>query len=217
MSSRAWQALLTEPTPFDEHTLPGWFDAIAERLLCGCRLMVAGEAHRLTEIEMYYHGGWHLDPFSHRDPVTKATGPWYFHRTHGVYRGGSFKGVDLTFGGTEAFGGILIRGVEREDGVLVDGPSLLVDYLLGRSGKATVALPAGLGQRQSAPLALAERKGRAPDPEDSTSRLITQARGPIRFAGTFSPAEVPLPHRSATDRQGETAHGAGAVRTGHGT
>ncbi len=140
MSSREWQALLAEPARLeDDDTLPAWFDAIARRLLCGCRLMVAGEAHRLTEVEMYYHGGRHLDPFSHREPITKTTGLWYFHRTHGVYRSGSFKGLDLTFGGAEAFGGILIRGVERDNGVLVDGPSLLVDYLLGRTVKATVA------------------------------------------------------------------------------
>jgi hypothetical protein len=141
MSIGNWQPLLLEPGRLeDEDACSAWFDAIAGRLLCGCRLMVAGEAYRLTEVEMYYHGGTHLDPFSHRDPIQKSTGLWYFHRTHGVYRSGSFKGVDLTFGGTEAFGGVLIRAFEAEDRALVDGPSLYVDYLLARTGKASVAL-----------------------------------------------------------------------------
>jgi 3-methyladenine DNA glycosylase Mpg len=141
MSIGKWQSLLMEPDGLeDDDTLTAWFDAIAGRLLCGCRLMAAGTAYRLTEVEMYYHGGTHLDPFSHRDPMQKNTGLWYFHRTHGVYRSGSFKGVDLTFGGGEAFGGILIRGIETEDGTLVDGPSLCVDYLLTRTGKTSVAL-----------------------------------------------------------------------------
>jgi hypothetical protein len=140
MSIGNWQSLLLEPGRLeDEDDFSAWFDAIAGRLLCGCRLVVAGEAYRLTEVEMYYHGGTHLDPFSHRDPIQKGTGLWYFHRTHGVYRSGSFKGVDLTFGGAEAYGGVLIRAFEADDRALVDGPSLYVDYLLARTGKASVA------------------------------------------------------------------------------
>jgi hypothetical protein len=141
MSSGQWQALLVEPDrPGDDDDLAAWFDVIARRMLCGCRLLVAGEAYRFTEVEMYYHGGTRLDPFSHRDPIQSSSGRWYFHRTGGVYRGGSFKGLDLTFGGPKAFGGILIRSVELEGGVLVDGPSLCVDYLLSRTHKATVAM-----------------------------------------------------------------------------
>jgi hypothetical protein len=136
-----WPSLLTEPPELgDDHEhFDAWFAVIANRLLNGCRLMAGGKAHRLTEVEAYYYGGPHKDPFAHRDPVQKATGRWYFHRTKGVYRGGSFKGVDLTFGGADAFGGFLIRGLEEEGGPLVDGPSLTVDHLLRQTGKATVA------------------------------------------------------------------------------
>src|SRR5439155_4918665 len=63
---------------------------------------------------------------------------WYFHKTRGVYRAGSFKGVDLTFGDGTAHAGMLFRGVEKEDGSLVDGPSLLVDHLLAKTGKRDV-------------------------------------------------------------------------------
>jgi hypothetical protein len=50
-----------------------------------------------------------------------------------VYRGGSFKGLDLTFGDGQSYGGVLIRGIEAPDGTLIDGPSLCVDHLLARS------------------------------------------------------------------------------------
>lgn len=140
MSRVHWEQLLLEPEslPNDAAYKP-WFDAIAQRLLCGCRVMVADVPHRFTEIEFYYHGGKHLDLFTHRDPIQRSNAHWYFHRTNGVYRGGSFKGVDLTFGGNLAFGGVLIRGIEQEGGELVDGPSLTVDHLLKTTEAASVA------------------------------------------------------------------------------
>jgi hypothetical protein len=140
MSTAQWQQLLLEPEQLSsEPDYSSWFDSIAHRLLCGCRLMVAGQPHRFTEVEFYYHGGTHPDTFTHRDPIQKGTGLWYFHRTNGVYRGGSFKGFDLTFGGSGAFGGVLIRGMESEGGPLIDGPSLSVDHLLKRTEHNTVA------------------------------------------------------------------------------
>ena len=140
MSASRWQQLLTEPGEMKDDTAhEPWFDEIARRLLCGCTFLVGSEPHRFTEIEVYYHGGAHLDPFTHRDPIQKYMGLWYFHRTGGIYRGGSFKGLDLTFGGPSSFGGILIRGIEQDDGVLIDGPSLTVDHLLARTEAANVA------------------------------------------------------------------------------
>lgn len=116
-----------------------WFNRIAELLLNRTRLVVKNREHRLVEIEFYYWSPAHPDPFAHRDPIQFDIGHWYFHRTHGVHRGGSFKGFDLTFGNDEASGGVLIRGLEMPDGTLIDGPSLCVDYLLQATGNATVA------------------------------------------------------------------------------
>lgn len=141
MSILQWKELLTEPLGLggDDAAFAAWFDAIAARLLRGTRFLVADVAHRFTEVEVYYHGGPHTDTFTHRDPIQTGTGLWYFHRTAGVYRGGSFKGFDLTFGGASAFGGVLIRGLEQEGGALIDGPSLCVDHLLATTGAADVA------------------------------------------------------------------------------
>ncbi len=129
-----WPSFLRKRKPLD-----AWFTRIAERLLNGSRLLAGRQAHRLVEIEFYYWSKTHPDPFTHRNPIQFHIGRWYFHRRHGVYRGGSFKGLDLTFGHSDASGGILIRGLETPDGALIDGPSLCVDHLLDVTGAATVA------------------------------------------------------------------------------
>src|SRR5436190_13886567 len=141
-----WRDLLQRPGGGVEK----WLAAIADRLLNATRLVVAGEPHRLIEVEAYYHSEDHADPFAHRDPVQLESGRWYFHKTRGVYRSGSFKGLDLSFGDGKAFGGFLFRGLETADGTLIDGPSLLVDHLLEKSGKRDVAsLDLAVGGRKT--------------------------------------------------------------------
>lgn len=115
-----------------------WFARIAAALLTSSRLIVAGQPHRLIEVELYHYGPGHEDPFAHRDPVQLNVGVWYFHRTGGTYRGGSFKGLDLAFGRPGVFSGVLFRGLEDAAGRIVDGPSLLVDHLLKTTGIPSV-------------------------------------------------------------------------------
>lgn len=129
-----WPSLFRKREPLGD-----WFARMAEGLLNGSRLLVGRQPYRLVEIEFYYWSKAHPDPFTHRNPIQFHIGHWYFHRTHGVYRGGSFKGLDLTFGHRDASGGILIRGLETPDGQRIDGPSLCVDHLLDATGAATVA------------------------------------------------------------------------------
>lgn len=130
-----WAALFRRPAAFNADA---WFHRIAATLLTAARLVVAGKSHRLIEVELYYHGPDHEDPFAHRDPVQQQVGVWYFHRTGGTYRGGSFKGLDLAFGSPGVFGGVLFRGLEDDAGRIVDGPSLLVDHALKTTGIPTV-------------------------------------------------------------------------------
>lgn len=130
-----WPDQVRRPADFD-----GWLASVAGRLLLASRLVVGGRRFRLIETELYYHGPGHPDPFAHRDPVQQTPGRWYFHRSRGAYRGGSFKGVDLSFGDTDSFAGALLRGMIDEDtGEVTDGPSLLVDRLLSATGCRTVA------------------------------------------------------------------------------
>lgn len=166
-----WGSLLRRPTDLaDGPKSEAWFERIAARLLNGCRVLVAGKPHRFTEVEAYYNGPAHADPFAHCDPVQKHGGRWYFHRTGGIYRSGSFKGVDLAFGDPTAFGGFLIRGLEEEDGKYIDGPSLLVDHLLATTGKRDVF---------TLDSAIAER-------------VAWDAESPVRLEWLKTPADRPI-------------------------
>lgn len=133
---KIWQQFRAKPA---ELCLRNWFASLAAALLNRGRLIVCGQPHRLTEIEFYYHTADHPDPYSHRHPQQLSWGQWYFHRTGNSFRGGSFKGLDLTFGGKKAYGGILLRTLETPDGKSIHGPSLVVDYLLARCEAANVA------------------------------------------------------------------------------
>lgn len=155
-----WPALLARPAEFaDGPPSAAWFRRIADVLLNRAALVAGGVRHRLVEVEVYYHGPGHLDVFAHRDPVQLFPGRWYFHKTRGTYRGGSFKGLDLAFGDGTAHAGVLFRGLESPSGALLDGPSLLVDHLLRTTGFPTVAaLDGAIAERvawdETSPLAL---------------------------------------------------------------
>jgi 3-methyladenine DNA glycosylase Mpg len=105
---------------------------MADLFLNRVTLFIAGASHRLIEIEIYYRGGHHWDDFTHADPIQTNFGIWYFHRTGGEYRGGTYKGLDISIGEEDAHGGVLIRGVERlsPPAALLDGPCVAVDHIL---------------------------------------------------------------------------------------
>jgi hypothetical protein len=145
-----WLPLFEKPDNLEQtESVANWFARIASQLLGGVRLVVGGQPYRLVEIEFYYYcDNIHPDPFTHCDPLQRECGRWYFHRTRGSYRGGTYKGLDITFGDSKAFGGILIRSIEAQDGTLFDGPSLCVDRLLMQVGVSDVAVLDGrIGSR----------------------------------------------------------------------
>ena len=84
-----------------------WIDVFANvaRVLLASRLRVNDRSVDLCEIEFYLHGDDHPDPFVHRDPMQRSFGRWYFHRVGENYRGGTFKGLDITFGSDGYYGG----------------------------------------------------------------------------------------------------------------
>lgn len=178
-----------------------WFADLAGRLLNGVDLLVVGDPYRVAEVEMYYHDAAHPDPFTHRDPVQRESGRWYFHRTGGAYRGGSFKGVDLTFGDGRATFGVLVRTVVAPDGTLIDGPSLTVDHVLARTKAAGVAeLDARIAGRsiwdESSPLAV--RTVTTP----RTAEVISTSRIGLSLKRTHTPDAlrfVMRPYRYLTE------------------
>lgn len=116
-----------------------WFSDLAEHLLNHTALVINGQTHRLKEIEFYYNGPGHEDPFTHSDSHQLKTAQWYFHREGDGYRGGSFKGLDISFGPEDAHGGILIRTIETPDGTIINGCSLCVDHMLKITQKDNIA------------------------------------------------------------------------------
>lgn len=166
-----------------------WFTAIARRLLDDSELLIANSAYRIKEIEFYYYGEGHLDPFAHRQPLQRSCCRWYFHRAQQSYRGGSFKGLDLSFGPEASFGGILIRTIETPEGELINGCSLCVDHMLAQTGFAEVAaLDAALGQRKiwrAGPLTI------RPAPEPADQPIFATARVGLTLKKAHLNPEMP--------------------------
>lgn len=131
---------LQRPDGLNDTNAIHWFEAAAEMICNRVELVVGGERHRLTEVEFYYfHDNVHPDSFAHCDPLQLEFGKWYFHRIDGSYKGGSFKGLDISFGDGVAYGGVLIRGLQKPDGSLVDGPCLCVNHILEKAKTPNVA------------------------------------------------------------------------------
>lgn len=116
------------------------FRRIADLLLNRTTLHAAGHPHRFTEVEFYVNGAGHGDTFTHGDSMQEEGGRWYFHRTSGGYRGGTYKGLDIAFGRADVPAGILIRGIEQLDGgkPLLDGPCVCVDHILALTGQPSI-------------------------------------------------------------------------------
>jgi hypothetical protein len=117
-----------------------WFTDIAQYLLNNFHLSINNEPHRIIEIECYYYSPTHQDVFAHRDAIQLNCARWYFHKIGGTYKGGTFKGLDLTFGDSNSYGGILIRTVETPGGSIICGPSLCVDYLLSKCDSKNITM-----------------------------------------------------------------------------
>ncbi len=114
------------------------------KLQCGCSITatssLTGHATGSRNSKMYYSDESHSDLFSHRDPLQLEDGRWYFHRTRGEYRGGSFKGLDFTLGDSKSYFGVLIRTIVAADGTMLDGPCVTVDHVLAKTKAANVAV-----------------------------------------------------------------------------
>lgn len=145
-------ALLTPPVAPVERAaavVDAWAARLARRLLSESVLVAGPVRARVREVELYLSAPYHPDPFAHASRWQASRGRWYFHRMGDSYRGGTFKGLDLTCGSSDptarSFGGVLIRSLEGPEG-LVDGSCNCVDALLRWTGHATVAaLDAAIG------------------------------------------------------------------------
>lgn len=111
--------------------------------------------HYVRIMECEYYGG--DDPFTHGNEKQRERGTFYVHRTGELatssYKGGSFKGMDLTIGDGIKGAGILIRSIclisstpngtgvpmTITYGETIEGPSLCVDKLCALGGQSSAA------------------------------------------------------------------------------
>jgi hypothetical protein len=112
------------------------FKIIADNLINKTLLVAGKDRYQIKEIEFYYFNSVnHPDIFAHCDERQKEFGRWYFHRTGSGYRSGTFKGLDIVFGCSDYYGGILIRSIQNVDtNNLIVGPSCCVDSILNSTG-----------------------------------------------------------------------------------
>ncbi len=94
---------------------------------------------QIVEAEIYHYSHSFPDAFCHRHPDQQKQNHWYFHQKGKSFRGGTFKGVDISFGEKGSHSGILIRAIQLLNGdrlpaERIEGPSLVVDFLLNASG-----------------------------------------------------------------------------------
>lgn len=111
---------------FDENNLDQSFDKIASKLFEAYDLCVGRQRYRLTEMEFYYNrfGEEKFDNFAHTHGSESPEATW---RLHGA-------GVDIVFKGKTYYGGLLIRGMESDAGVVIDGPWNLASWLVSYLG-----------------------------------------------------------------------------------
>jgi hypothetical protein len=110
------------------------FEHIAEILLNKSVLVVNDNYYRIVEIEFYLKNEQHPDEYVHCDDDQLLYGTYYFHKfKNGTYKGGTFKGMDITLGDedTSTYFGVLIRSLyDIANDMIIEGPCNVVNCIL---------------------------------------------------------------------------------------
>jgi hypothetical protein len=131
---------------YDKNDIPGEIKKLASKLINDTRLVIDDEVYMFGELEAYLSDKNHIDPFVHCDLNQQTPFKWYFHKFNGKsYKGGSFKGMDLTFATQDKDGycGMLVRSIHKLDDnnkivSTVEGPCNVVDYILKENNSNSV-------------------------------------------------------------------------------
>ena len=114
-------------------------DKLGRSILNKVVMYINNEECRICEVEFYLLNKDHPDPFVHGDSDQKTPLKWYFHKMNGTYKGGTYKGLDLTFGyADDTYGGMLIRSIKPKNKNLIEGPCKIVDYILKQNNAAHI-------------------------------------------------------------------------------
>lgn len=119
------------------------FAARAIELITKKGLLINGKMYEFAELEFYEHSSEHPDPTVHCHPDQLTNECWYFHRTSkksdAKYRGGTFKGLDMTFGAApDRYYGVLIRAIFSPETGMISGPCNTVNHILKSYGVASI-------------------------------------------------------------------------------
>lgn len=140
MSLLVLDSLLYDPlglTTYDEK-----FSFIANNLIQCMYLNISGVKYSFIEVEFYLYTDDHKDIYTHRDADQAIPENWYFHKSHGgSYKGGTYKGLDITFGYSKkkSYGGILIRGIkDMKTNSIISGPCNVVNFILTRTNSSDI-------------------------------------------------------------------------------
>lgn len=107
---------------------------LADKFINHTALSINGFLYKFSEIEFYLKKDDHNDEFTHGHEDQLQYGYFYFHRTSNgkSYKGGTFKGMDITLGRPNIYFGVLIRAIypvdDKDD--IICGPSCTVSHIL---------------------------------------------------------------------------------------
>ena len=105
-------------------------ETLAKHLLLDKKLLINGIEHGIVEIEIYCRCIGHDDPYVHSSKEQLEYGKFYFHRhKNGTFKGGTYKGMDITFGNQDMYFAVLIRSISGPEGI-IEGPCKIVNTIL---------------------------------------------------------------------------------------
>lgn len=111
---------------------------VANTLLNKSHLKCKNKIYRICEVEFYLLDKTHNDEYTHANKNQMRYGRWYFHRyPNGAYKGGTYKGMDLTLGSPKSnkYCGVLIRSLyDLTNKTMIEGPCKVVNELLSLHG-----------------------------------------------------------------------------------
>jgi hypothetical protein len=99
----------------------------AKKLMNDYYMVINEKIFELTELEYYlYYKDKHRDCYVHCNNLQKTCGKFYLHNNSFSENRG---GIDITFGNSQYYGGILIRGI-KYDGSFISGPANVKEEML---------------------------------------------------------------------------------------
>ena len=121
----AWLGFLTRQIHLAAaEDLDFFFAEMANTLQNQLVIRTENASFRITELEFYYHGRNHPDPYVHKGAEQLKPLHWYFNQA---------TSLDLTFGDTDtdSYGGILLRGLKELDAADRDKQAATFPYTVG--------------------------------------------------------------------------------------